>query len=48
MKTAPWSGHNELRAEELVTWKVAGRVNGIEREREGERESLPPLERKDT
>lgn len=29
METALRSGHNELRAEELVTWKVAGRVNGI-------------------
>lgn len=29
METAPRSGHNELRAEELVTWKVAGRVNDI-------------------
>lgn len=29
METALRSGHNELRAEELVTWKVAGRVNDI-------------------
>lgn len=58
METAPQSGHNELRAEELVTWKVAGRVNDIsyirhtEREkggkkREREQESLSPSQRKD-
>lgn len=29
METAPRPGHNELQAEELVTWKVAGRVNDI-------------------
>ncbi len=38
METAPRSGHNELRAEELVTWKVAGRVNGISYIRHTERE----------
>lgn len=55
METAPRSGHNELRAEELVTWKVAGRVNGIsyirhaekKGEKEREQESLPPSQRKD-
>lgn len=26
METAMRSGHNELRAEELVTWKVAGEL----------------------
>lgn len=38
METAPRSGHNELRAEELVTWKVAGRVNGISYIRHTQRE----------
>lgn len=26
METAMWSGHSELRAKELVTWKVAGEL----------------------
>lgn len=55
METAPQSGHNELRAEELVTWKVAGRVNDIsyirdggkgEQDRQREGESLLPLRKK--
>lgn len=44
METALRSGRNELRAEELVTWKVAGRVNGISyirhREKGGKKERV--------
>lgn len=51
METAPHSGYNELSTEELVTWKVAGRVNDISYitlgEKRGERGSRNRLQRTD-